>query len=49
MAPTVHTVRNVLASYAACDWRRYCKALCDEKFSQIEGNGRKFSSQRANQ
>ena len=21
----------------------YCKALCDEKFSQMEGNGRKFS------
>ena len=36
---TCYTVRKVLADFAVCD---YCKALCDEKFSQIEGNGRKF-------
>ena len=23
------------------DWRRYCKAVCDVKFSQIEENGQK--------
>ena len=34
-----HTVRQVLADFG----RRYCKALCDVKFSQIEGNGGKFS------
>ena len=26
-----------------CNWWRYCKARCDIKFSQIEGNGRTFS------
>ena len=25
-----------------CGWWRYCNALCDVKFSQIEGNGGKF-------
>ena len=25
-----------------CEWWRYCKALCDLKCSQIEGNGGKF-------
>ena len=37
------TIRKVLADFAVCDWWRYCKALCDEKFCQIAGNGRKFS------
>ena len=36
------TVRKILADYAVCDRRRYCKALCDVKFSQIEGNSRTF-------
>ena len=36
------TVRKILADYAVCDRRRYCKAACDVKFSQIEGNSRKF-------
>ena len=35
------TVRNVLADFAACG--RYCKALCNVNFSQIEGNGGKWS------
>ena len=38
----VYTNRKVLADFDACDWWRYCKALCDLKFSRIEGNGRKF-------
>ena len=38
-----HTVRKVLLVFAVWDRRRYCKALCDVKFSQIEGNGREFS------
>ena len=37
-----HTVRKFLADFAVCDWRRFCKALCDVKFSQIEGNYRIF-------
>ena len=42
--PTLlHTVRKVLADFAECDWWHYCKALCDVKFCQIAGNGRKFS------
>ena len=40
---SIYTVRKVLAHFAVCDRWRYCKALCDEKFSQKEGNGRKFS------
>ena len=28
--------------FSVCDWWSYCKALCDEKFSQIEGYGRQF-------
>ena len=36
------TARKVLADFAECDFGRYCKALCDVKFCQIEGNGRKF-------
>ena len=38
---TMHTVRKVLAEFAVCNWWRYCKAVCDVKFSQIEGNGKK--------
>ena len=34
--------RKVLADFAICDWWRYCKALCDVNFSQIEENGRTF-------
>ena len=41
--PMGYTVRKVLADFAVCDWWHYCKALCDIKFSPIEGNGRKFS------
>ena len=37
-----HTVRKFLADFAVCDWWHYCKALCDVKFRQIEGKGRKF-------
>ena len=40
---SLYTVRKVLADLAVFDWWRYCKALCDVKFLQIEGNGRKFS------
>ena len=50
MYPTVRSERNVrklkyivgkvLADFAVCDWWRFCKAVCYEKFSQIEGNGR---------
>ena len=36
------TVRNVLADFAVCDWIRYCKALCDVEFSQIEWNSQKL-------
>ena len=28
--------------FAIFDWWRYCKAICDVKFRQIEGNGWKF-------
>ena len=37
-----YTVRKVLADFAVCDCWRYCIALCDVKFSQIEENGREF-------
>ena len=37
-----HTVRKVLADFALCNVWRYCKALCDVRFSQVEENGRKF-------
>ena len=37
-----YTVRKVLADSTVLDWWRYCKALCDAKFRQLEGNGRKF-------
>ena len=40
---SVYTVSKVLADFAVCDWWRCCKALCDVKFSQIEGKGRQFS------
>ena len=43
----VHTVRKVLADFAVFYWRRYCKAPCDGKFHEIEGNGKKNSSHRA--
>ena len=39
-APWSSTVRKVLADFAVCDWRPYCKALCDVKSRQIKGNGR---------
>ena len=39
---STYTVRKGSADLAVCDWWRYCIALCDVKFSQIEGNGRKF-------
>ena len=32
----------MLADFAVCDCRRYCKALCDVKFRLIQGNGRTF-------
>ena len=38
----LYTVRKVCADFAVYDLWRYCKDLCDVKFSQIEGNGRKF-------
>ena len=37
------TVWKVLTDFAVYDWWHYGKALCDEKFSKIEGNGRIFS------
>ena len=41
------TVKKVLADfvvlYVTDESRHYCKALCDVKFCQIKGNGRKFS------
>ena len=42
---TICTVIKDLANFAAlvCDWLCCYKALCDEKFSQIEGVGGKFS------
>ena len=44
-ALSTHTVRKVLADFAAWDWwrYRYCKALCDVKSSQIEENCWKLS------
>ena len=33
--PSGQQVRQVLADFAVCDLWRYCKALCDVKFSQI--------------
>ena len=38
----VYTARQVLADFAICHLPRYCKALCDVKLRQIEGNGRTF-------
>ena len=37
--------QKLLADFTVpvCDGWRYCKAVCDEKFSLIQGNGRKFS------
>ena len=41
---TVYTVVKVSADFVVFNWwRYYCKVLCDVKFSQIGGNGRKFS------
>ena len=37
-----YTVSKVLADFAVCDWWRYCKALYDVKFRQIEGIVWKF-------
>ena len=36
-----HKVRKVLADFPVLDRWRYCKALCEVKFRQIEGNGLK--------
>ena len=36
-------VWKVLTDFAVYDWWHYGKALCDKKFSKIEGNGRIFS------
>ena len=33
---------KALADFAICDWWRYCTALYDVKFCQLEGNGRNF-------
>ena len=39
----IYTVRKiVLADFAVCDCWNYCKAPCDVKFHQIEGNSRLF-------
>ena len=35
------TDRIFLVDLAVFDWWRYCKALCDVKFRQIEGNSKK--------
>ena len=32
----------VLAVFTVYDWWGYCQALCDEKFSRMEGNDRQF-------
>ena len=37
------TVRKVLSDFVVRDGWCHCKALCDEEFSQIEGNSQKFS------
>ena len=37
------TVKKVLADLVVCDWWCFCKAPCDVKFSQIEGNDRNLS------
>ena len=37
-----YTVRKVFAKFTVFDWWRYCKALCDVKFSLIEGSGWNF-------
>ena len=37
------TFRTVLADFAVCDWRPYCKTPCDKKCIQLEGNGQQFS------
>ena len=39
----MHTVRKVYADFAVCDVLRYCKAVCDVKFSQVEENGRQIT------
>ena len=39
---TLYTVKKGLADSLFVT-NRFCKALCDVKFSQIEGNGRQFS------
>ena len=44
MCARLHTVRKVLADFGVYDVHMtlYCKAPCDEKFSQKEGHSRKF-------
>ena len=37
------TLLKSLADFTVGHWWSYCKALCDEQFSRIEGNGGKFS------
>ena len=41
--PLFYTVRKVLVDFAVSNGWRYFNALCDLKFCQIGGNGRKFS------
>ena len=41
---SVNTFRKVFVYFADCDRWRYGKALCDLKFSQMEGNGQKFAN-----
>ena len=38
----IYTVWTVLADFAVFDFWPYFKVLCDVKFSQIDGNGRKI-------
>ena len=43
-------LKKVLADFAvnmSCNWRRYCKALSDEKLIQIKGKWSKIESYRA--
>ena len=40
---TSYTVKQVLVDFAIFNWWRHCKALCEVKFSKIEGMVRKFS------
>ena len=35
-------LEKILVDFAVYDWWRFCKALCDVKFRQLEGKGRTF-------